>query len=458
MVGIQDLSDAELLSLAGGATPPIPPDIATLSDEQLLGMSGRPAEEGFVERTAGALRERGGQLFEIIEAGRTQQQTSPESAFQIAGTEISAIGDIIGQGIVSAAQELPEDTKTFVKEGVNNLLNTRAGKLGVKALNASAEAYDEFAKENPRAARNLSALFSVGAAFLPLKAGQIAGRTATGEAIKGGVRKVTTKAPVVTSDDISLLAADAYKRAEDLGGTLTPEFTNKFIADVEALRPQTAIGREFAGDTPFTRAVERIQTAKDRSISLQAAQEIDESLGDLVDSALDVGRPTKQSRKILDVQTAFREGIEKAGPGMITGGREGFAALKEGRRLWSASRRLADVEQILARAELAQNPATAIKTGFRTLVSNPKRLRGFTKREVALMRKAAKSGIISDTFRAILGSRLLPIISTSTAGLGAGAVATITGVGARSAAERGAISRAARVSREISGRAVRETR
>ena len=157
----------------------------------------------------------------------------------------------------------------------------------------------------------------------------------------------------------------------------------------------------------------------------------------------------------MEIQNKFRAGIETADKSLISGGKEGFDALKEGRRLWSASRKLNDVERILARAELTDNPAVTIKAGFRNIVTNPGKVRGYTKQEVDLMRKAAKTGIVSDLLRITLGSRLIPIITAASGGgLGSSAIAAGASMAARGGAERIAVKKAADVAREISKRAV----
>jgi len=442
------------LPVQQAAIPAVPPGFVI--EEPTTIQAPQREEKGFFGRTAEKLRERGAKLADIFTADISGEQTTPETIFQTVGTEIGAIGDIIGEGVLSAAKATPETIKQPIVAGVRNLLNTDSGKAAIEALSKGVENWESFKKDNPRAARNIEATFNVGTAFTPIK-GVSAAKLAKGGIGKGigNVKRITTKAPVITSDDVSVLASASYKKAEELGGTLTPEFTNQFIADIEKLTPQTEIGKIVGGESPFTKTVEQLQQIKDKPISLEAAQEFDELLGDTVDSLMDQGRLTKQARKVLQIQDRFREGIEKAEPSLISGGKEGFNALKEGRKLWAASRKLKDVERIIARAELIDNPATAIKTGFRNLVTNPKRVRGFTKKEIALMRKAAKTGIVSDILRVTLGSRLIPIFTAATGGgLGTTAAATAGSIAARGIAERATAGRAAAVAQEIAKRAI----
>lgn len=466
------------LSRRGVAIPGQQP-IAEEQQDIAIAQEAAPEQKGFFSRTAEQLGERGEQLGEIFEKTKVQQlfggeelvgdeQSLIEGVFQTLGTGVGAVGDVIGEGLVSAVRALPEEIKEPVAETARQFLSTSVGQAGMAALGKGIEEWEEFKTNNPRAARNIEATFNVGVAFTPIKGKSVAGRLKGGAKETGrGIKKVVTKAPVVTSDDISFLASKAYKRADELGGTLKPNFINKFINEIQTLTPQTEIGKLIGGDSPFTKAVEKISLFKQlketsfiggiktKPITLQAAQEFDELIGDAIDGLMDAGRLTKDGKKMLEIQSRFRDAIAKATPTMITGGNAGFDSLKEGRRLWAASRKLADVERIMERAELIDNPATAIKTGFRALLSNPKRARGFTLKEKALMRKAAKTGAVSDTLRVMLGSRFIPIFTAATGGgLGQTAAATAGSIATRGITNRAAAGRAAAVTKEIAQRAV----
>lgn len=272
----------------------------------------------------------------------------------------------------------------------------------------------------------------------------------TGTLLQGGLEKYAkSRVPTPKSDEIKDMATQAYKTAEAKGGYLSDKFTNRFIDKTAEVLPQTEAGKIVAGENDVSKLVERLQGLKGRKLSLSEAQEIDETLGDIIDGMFESGRLTKQGKKVLDIQSEFRNMIDNASSMDIIGGREGFDALKEGRKLWSTSARMRDIEKIIARAEMTDNPATAIKTGFRTLSMNPKRMRGFSPEERKLIEKAAKSGIVSDGLRTF-GSRLLPII---TLGAGGGVGDAVLAKGAQMASHGAAtkmqFGKANRVAEEI---------
>lgn len=280
----------------------------------------------------------------------------------------------------------------------------------------------------------------------------LAGIAGGGAASMGGTKKPAQ----ITSDDIKARANVAYQEADAKGGTLSPSFTDNFINEAEKAAPQTEAGKMMFGDSPVSKMIEKMQSLRGKKLSLAEAQEIDEGLGDAIDSYVDNGIVHKQGKKLLDVQTKFRNSIEGAAEGDIVGGKEGFDAWKNGKQLWAQHARLRDVEKIIARAETSDNPAQTIKSGFRTMLNNPNRIRGFSKQEQAAIKKAATSGVVGDTLNT-MGSRLIPIIAASTGfgglagGLGATAAAQAASLGSRGAAARLQTQRAAGLSALIAG-------
>ena len=267
-----------------------------------------------------------------------------------------------------------------------------------------------------------------------------------------GARNLFKKKPeVMTADEIRKASGALYQRAEQKGGTLTAETTNKFINDIQNLKPQTRAGQIVTGESEFTKVVDRFNDLRDQNITLAEAQELDEYLGELMDGLTDAGRLTKQGKKIFDIQTSLRNTIENVAESDVIGGKEGFAALKKARNLWSRSRKLADIERIIQRAENMEQPATAIKTGFRTLLNNPKRMRGFTKEEREAIKRASQSGVVQDVFRTF-GSRLIPIVTgASTGGLGQTAAATLGSTASRSIGARIQADKAREVAEIVAG-------
>jgi hypothetical protein len=248
-----------------------------------------------------------------------------------------------------------------------------------------------------------------------------------------------TVRPPQTSAEAKQVASGYYDLANQSGGTLTPQFTNKFIDGVSAAAPQTEAGQAVAGSSAVTNLVSRLQTLRDQPMTLQAAQEVDEGISNLIDKEYGVKGLSKDGKNLLDIQNAFRDQIENAGPGDITGGTTGFDALSPARQAWSQAMKMSDLERMQTRANMTDNPTTSIRTQIRTLLSNPSRARGYTPDEVAALQDAGDRGLLGGALH-LFGSRLVPIVAGAveagtggvTAGLATAATTYMGGSAARS--------------------------
>lgn len=268
----------------------------------------------------------------------------------------------------------------------------------------------------------------------------------------GGLGASLTKGkPSITkSEDVRAAASAEYKRAADLGGELKPTFTNKFIAETKKVLPQTEAGKIVAGENEATKLVERIGNLQGKKLSLDEYQEIDETLGDIVDGFVKDGKLTKEGKKIYDIQSSLRNMLSSVDARDVGGGTSGFDALKKARELWKQQAKIRDIEKILLRAESMQQPATGIRTGMRMLLNNPNRLRGFSKDEIAAIREASKSGIAQDVL-ATFGSRLLEIITATSGNIPATLGARASSMASRGIAEKMKAQEAQQIINQISG-------
>lgn len=254
------------------------------------------------------------------------------------------------------------------------------------------------------------------------------------------------------AQELRAAANKAYQEASNSGGLLTPEFSDKFVDTISKLKPQTSLGQAVTGETPFTQMVDKLQVLRGKPISLDTAQEIDEALGDAIDNQVEHGVVNKQGKKLLDLQSSFRNSINDAQPGDIIGGTQGFDALEQGRKLWGASRRMDDVERIITRAQYSVNPDTAIKSGFKAILSNPSRLRGFSSDEVNAMEKAASGGVISEALKT-LGSGLIRIAAPfSGAGLAGDAAIAAGSMASKNLSTKLALNKASNVAQAVANR------
>lgn len=390
---------------------------------------------------------RGKSYGEMYSAGQKALDTANKQAFE--ENPVSYVAGGLGAGLLTGAAAGATKAGSAIGNSLRSgeILGKNIGTLGrvIKGAAAGATSGALYGATGAEQGQRLEGA-KQGAIYGGVAGGAV---PALGAAVKGAFTK---SAPNITSDKIGKLASQAYRTAEQKGGVLTPQFTDKFVAEIDKFTPQTSAGKLLAGDSPVTKITEKIAGLRGQPLTLQAAQEVDEFLGDAIDGFTEMGRLTKQGKKLLDIQSSFRNMIDSAGVGDVVG-KEGFDSLKEGRRLWSGAARLRDIEKIITRAELSDQPATAIKSGFRTLLSNPARLKGFSESERKLIRKAAETGVVADTLR-VAGSRLIPIIAGSTGGLGAAAVGQAASMAARGGATKLQVGRAGKIAQEVAKNAM----
>lgn len=372
---------------------------------------------------------------QVAQARRTTQERLDR---QFEQRPVTSVGSQIGGALLTGGAGAT--TKAGARAG--NIL--RSGNLPAriaKSSTAGAASGATFGAGTAEEGERLEGA-TEGAILGGVAGGAIPVVASTGRAINRALGK---KQIIPNSDELKKQAGRLYQIADQKGGILTSKFSDDFVDEVNKLRPQTQEGQLIAGKSDFTKVIDDIQGIRNRRITLQAAQEIDEELGNKIDNFFREGRLTKEGKKLFDVQTTFRNMIEEADDDLVEGGKEGFEALKEARKLWATSRKLADIEKIIERADLMDNPATAIKSGFRMLLKNPNRIKGFTKVEKEAIRKAAQTGVVTDTLR-VMSSRLIPIITVSTGGgVGGTTAATAASLAARNAATRAQVRQAQKV-------------
>lgn len=290
---------------------------------------------------------------------------------------------------------------------------------------------------------------ATGAALAPLG-------VVIGDAINRVANKFIRNAPrkiPQTSQEIQDLATQSYKQADELGGNLSPSFTNEFLDSIEIAKPKPIAGKVLTNeDQAFIKSVEDFADLRNSPLNLGDAERIDKALTSKITAALNNGRATPESRVLNEIQRKFRNALENPKEGFVVGDRKGIDAYRKATSLWAQSAKLRDIEAIILRAEMTDNPATALKTGFRNYYNNIKKSRGHSEEERKLIKKAAESGVVTDLLKTF-GSRLIPLIAAASGqGLGATAAGTASSMASRSLATKNQMMRAEDVIRAIANR------
>lgn len=446
------LSDAELAEIAGVQIPQS--DFSGLSDAELAEIAGITLEQpnltetAVVDNTVPETQERINPVVRTL--GRTGRNLGaglsslldlglliPKTAALGAGMGLEKLG---AEGVGSALQELgatPTMRDTFlssIDRATNNQLqpqNTteKVFDFGAELISSAVPFSRADDLANPNAVNALTSLLD------PQEALQRSN-------ILSQPLNVTPKITLpdmakLTAPQLKAEASKLYQQAADQGGTITPQKVDSFLDDIASKvvpKDEKVLGLG-AGKTSKNLLDEIKSVYGNKPLTLEEAQNLDEFLTEKIDDFVEMGVVKKEGKRIQDIQRSLREMIESVGPDDVDNP-AGFEALKKGRELWSRSRRLADVERVLQRAQYMDQPGNAIKTGLRTILTNPSKSRGFTKDEIKALEKAMKTGLEDDLLRTF-GSRLMNFTGSAIgAGIGgpAGAVlggaATSAGTGA----------------------------
>lgn len=226
-----------------------------------------------------------------------------------------------------------------------------------------------------------------------------------------GLGKVSGEAP--TKDALRADAKAAYQRAEKLGAVISPEsFTTaqKAIGTMleregidPTLHPATTAAFKRISETSGPVTLEKLETL--RRIANDAKGTISKS-------------DRRLAAKLIDTLDNYTNTLTRKD--LTAGSPEAVAALKEARGFYARASKADVLDQLMKRAELsapnfsASGMENAVRTEFRSLAKNEKRLRLFSPEEQAAIRRVAQGGKMENALR-MLG-KLAPTGVVSGAG------------------------------------------
>lgn len=266
-----------------------------------------------------------------------------------------------------------------------------------------------------------------------------------------GGRITQPKQRIAAANEVKRLSSQKYAEATQKGGIAPASLGDDIANTFDKARPSGFMKKAIRGKNPELEGlVNRMQALKGKRLSFEDLQELDEELSILArdPKSIQLGARTEFGRAVDSIQDEIRLLVNKTNV-------KGVPAWREAQKLYSASKKLDDVEQVIYRAELMRNPQQGLQTGFRRLAENARKKGGlgYTEKEIKLLEKAAKDGGVQDVLRSF-GSRLAGIFAMGSGDMGTTAAVTALSKGARTAAERSAVNQAAKLQREISKRAI----
>ena len=243
-----------------------------------------------------------------------------------------------------------------------------------------------------------------------------------------------------TIEELSAQSKAAYQRASDAGVNIAPEsfanLKNRVNVTLKkegidpTLHPQTTAALKRINETEGVVSLDQLETLRKIANDARGAGKADGRL----------------AGKIVDDLDDYTENIGRKD--ITTGDPKGFAALQEARSLYSRKMKAEEIARLIKRAEIsapnfsASGFENALRTEFRNLAKNDKKMRRFTPEERAVIEKVARGGKAENALR-MLGkfaptgviSGTLGIAATTLTG-GFGAALPAAGLAGRYAATR----------------------
>lgn len=313
------------------------------------------------------------------------------------------------------------------------MTGTGLARVGLTALNAAAPTVGGMAARGAGEAAAYGAAYGAGNAEGDLKdrarAAVIGALTAApfgaaSGSVAGSVAEGNIPKPPTTKQ-LQSSGTAAYDQAKASGVQLTQKAWDDIADDIAAKAKNLAIDPTI--HPKATAAVKRITDAKGGTPSIQ-----DIDLLRRVISAAAGSTDADERRIAKGLRDALDDSIGKLTNADVLAGdpKAAAATLAEARGLWETFKKSEVIDDIMKRVELrasqfsGSGKENAIRTEFRQLAMNEKKMRGFTDAEREAIREVVKGGPVGNFLRMIGKAAPTGIVSAS---LGAGAGAYVGG-------------------------------
>lgn len=256
-----------------------------------------------------------------------------------------------------------------------------------------------------------------------------------GQAVAGlGGGLLATRTPFTESEpqpslakDLRSDASDAFKDASKTGAVFTEGASQQLPSDIEsALATTGKMNARLHGDTQSV-LDDLKDDAANKNLTLEDLHQYRQLFGQVVNNNLHPNGGLKpdamKANQAIDAIDSMMESA-KSNPSayLKNSSPDAINSFQNGMDLWARSARVSDIERIMNRADMMEQPASSLRTGFRTLANNPTRLRGFSPEDQELIKKAATISMPVDVLRT-LGSRLIGTIMAGSGKVGGSLVA-----------------------------------
>lgn len=224
--------------------------------------------------------------------------------------------------------------------------------------------------------------------------------------ILGDVSSGAEKTNPISIDALDAAKNIRYANADVSGALIKPEGTNSLIDMAKkGVGYQTPEGQAFAGSNVVTDTLDRLDTLRDKPISLQGLDEIDGKLQSDISVSKRAG-DNAAAKKLSDIRDTLRNARANLSPEHLMNP-EGFDHWRAGDTLFAAKSKMQELQNIVDSAYQTANPDTAMRTGYRNLYKRlQKNPMGYTPEEIAAIGKGASMSLPAAALKT-LGGRLM---------------------------------------------------
>lgn len=405
---------------------------------------------GFIDRTVANISNRADEFNTITDSDLNQNQSPPETAWQLATkTGLGTINDVIAEGVGAGYRGLMSFAPENVKRGESVIKQAIA-----PAASAIGEKYSQFSQNNPRAARNIEGLANLVGFATPVKGKSVANtivKPVIEKPIEGVAnigRGVAARSPESldeTANTLKSVANASYKKSKQFGAVLNKNrAVNIGNRITNAVKNSGKLNVRLHGDT--LSVLEDIKNGVKNPLSLEELDQYRQLLGDVVNKNTDALKGANPDARLASIAIdELDDAVEKLDSIDIVGGkREAVDSLLEGREQWKKFRKFQAVSQIVKNSNGDPN---LLKSGFKRFLNKPKNLRGFNDKEIATL-KAASRNSLNDQIMKGLGrfgispsNVFLPLMGGAVGGGAAALGASTLGVGAAGVIGAGTVTR-----------------
>lgn len=388
--------EAELAALEAEA--PLTPE----EEAELAALEAPPEDKGFIDKVSQSAHDRAQKYGKILNS----DEPAIGKGYLALGQSAGLANDVVGHALSALTPDFIGEPLSQAGEYVLNLAGSLpsmgGGTIGEKIPKELALLETEFprASEYARATTNLGLLAastkiggSAPVSSAVAKSGKAAGTLtkpvarAAGNAtknIKTGIQSRGADALDDAAQAIKARSSDAYARMRETGAVFKPEAAEKIIKKIET---------DFLADGKLNpRLHDKVLGLMDDfkaeaaagDVSLESLDQWRQLFGEVAGNFTDKVNARKASKIMNSLDEAIGAINEKD---IASGSKEAIDALKFGRQEWARQSKFNRISEIVKKSE---GDANYLKRELKKLADNPKKIRGFTAKELEALREASK--------------------------------------------------------------------